>query len=151
MGRSTAQPERGFRALNHTADKSIEVWGPTLEELFRAAAEGLFSESTDPAQISADQEWAIDVQASSLDELLRAWLSELIWLSERDHAVPVHYEIFGVDKIEEGPWRVRGRAWVGPAPKAAPHTGAPVKAVTYHDLRLEKDGVSVDELAAVFE
>jgi hypothetical protein len=29
--------------------------------------------------------------------------------------------------------------------------GAVVVAVTYHDLRLEKDGVSVDELAAVFD
>jgi len=29
--------------------------------------------------------------------------------------------------------------------------GAVVAAVTYHDLRLEKDGVSVDELASVFE
>ena len=28
---------RGFRSLEHTADKAIEAWGPDLGQLFAAA------------------------------------------------------------------------------------------------------------------
>jgi len=45
-----------------------------------------------------------------------------------------------VDAVEEKPWRARGQAWGGQTPVDSPHTGAPVKAVTYHGLRVWRDG-----------
>ena len=128
---------RGFRPLEHTADKSIEVWGPTLADLFCAAAEGMFSESARRTEIAPEQEWSIEVEADSLEDLLHAWLSELLWLSERDEAVVCRVE---VEAVEEKPWRARGQAWGGQAPVDSPHTGAPVKAVTYHGLRVWREG-----------
>jgi SHS2 domain-containing protein len=131
-----AEQQRGFRPLEHTADKSIEVWGATLPDLFCAAAEGMFSESANCAEIAPEQEWGIQVEADALEDLLHAWLSELLWVSERDEASVCRVE---VNAVQESPWRARGRAWGGRPPADSPHTGAPVKAVTYHDLRVWRD------------
>jgi SHS2 domain-containing protein len=130
---------RGFEFLPHTADKAIEAWGGTVPELFCAAAEGMFSLSEDLDAIAREQEWAIAVEADSLEDLLHAWLSELLWVAERDEAVPCEFE---VEALSENPWRLRARARGGPAPRETPHTGAPVKAVTYHELRIwQQDGL----------
>jgi SHS2 domain-containing protein len=136
-----AEGQRGFRALDHTADRSIEAWAPALPDLFCAAAEGMFSESASRAEVGPEQEWSIQVQAASLEDLLHAWLSELLWIAERDEAVLVRFEIADLQQVEQGSWRVRGVARGGPVPAESPHTGAPVKAVTYHGLRIwQQDG-----------
>lgn len=126
----------GFRALEHTADKAIEAWGPDLPALFRAAAEGMFAESVNCPEVEPEREWSVQVEAESLEDLLHAWLSELLWVSERDEAAICRVE---VDAVEESPYRARGRAWGGSPPEDLPHTGAPVKAVTYHNLRVWRD------------
>jgi len=128
---------RGFRSLEHTADKAIEAWGPDLGQLFAAAAEGMFSESVSCEGIAEEQEWGIEVEADSLEGLLHAWLSELLWVAERDEASVCRIE---VESLQERPYRLRGRAWGGSPPADLPHTGAPVKAVTYHELRIWQDG-----------
>jgi len=127
---------RGFRPLDHTADKSIEVWAPSLPDLFCAAAEGMFSESANCAHVAPEHEWSIQAEAATLEDLLHAWLSELLWIAERDEAVLCRFEIADLQHAEQGRCRVRGTARGGPVPTDSPHTGAPVKAVTYHDLRL---------------
>lgn len=136
MTDSAPEGSRGFRPLDHTADRSIEAWAPDLPDLFCAAAEGMFSESADCAQVAADHDWSIQVQAASLEDLLLAWLSELLWIAERDEVVLCRFEISDLQQAEQGPCRVRGLAWGGPVPADSPHTGAPVKAVTYHGLRV---------------
>ena len=128
--------QRGFRALDHTADRAIEAWGADLPQLFRAASEGMLSESVSCDAIAPEQQWRIQVEADSLEGLLHAWLAELLWVSERDEASVCRVE---VEDLQEGPYRARGSAWGGHPPAEAPHTGAPVKAVTYHDLRVWKD------------
>lgn len=127
------QPTRGFRPLEHTADKAMEAWGATLPDLFCAAAEGMFAGGVDADRVAETQEWRIEVEAEGLEDLLRAWLSELLWLAERDESAIRRVE---VEAVEADPWRVRGRAWGGPSPAGGEHPGAPVKAVTYHGLRV---------------
>jgi len=128
---------RGFRPLAHTADKSIEAWAETLSELFAAAAEGMFSGSASCAATAADRGWPVEAEADTLEELLHAWLSELLWVAEREGIAICRVE---ADSLKERPWRVRGRASGGPPPPDMPHTGAPVKAVTYHGLRVWHEG-----------
>jgi len=124
---------RGYRDREHAADKSIEAWGESLAELFCAAAAGMFSQSAELAEVPRAQEWAVEVSGESAEDLLRAWLSELLWVAEREEATPCGFEI---EELTEGPWRLRARAWGGPVGGESPHTGAPVKAVTYHDLHV---------------
>jgi SHS2 domain-containing protein len=136
---SEAVQRRGFVELEHTADRAVEAWGATLPELFVAAAEAMFSVSEELSKIERLQEWSLELEAETPEDLLRAWLAELLWVSERDLAIPC---AFGVGELDETRWRLRAKAWGGPAPRETPHTGAPVKAVTYHELRVwMKDGV----------
>jgi len=67
-------PTRGFRPLEHTADKAMEAWGAT------------FAGGVDADRVAETQEWRIEVEAEGLEDLLRAWLSELLWLAERDES-----------------------------------------------------------------
>ena len=127
---------RGFRALEHMADKALEVWGETLEELFTAAAEGMFSESENLDTIPPASEWGIELQADTREDLLRSWLAELLWLWEREEQVPCAFQIH---VVAEQPWRLSARVQGGPPPADTPHTGAPIKAVTYHDLHVWQD------------
>jgi SHS2 domain-containing protein len=138
---------RGFREVEHTADKAAEAWAATLPELFVAAAEAMFSASADLANIERTQEWTVTVGADSPEDLLHAWLSELLWLSDRDQAVPCAFEI---EELDEQRWHLEAKAWGGPAPQDVPHTGAPVKAVTYHDLSIWRDD-SVWKAHVVFD
>lgn len=124
---------RGYRFLPHTADKAIEAWGRSLPDLFAAAAEGMFAESADLDSVPREREWAVEVEGETLEDLLHAWLSELLWPAERDGAAFCEFQ---VEIAREGPWRLRGRARGGPVSPERPHTGAPVKAVTYHGLQV---------------
>jgi SHS2 domain-containing protein len=128
-----ADAERGFRALEHTADRAIEAWAPELGALFCEAALGMFAESASCAHIEPEQQWSLQVEADSLEGLLHAWLSELLWVAEREEAEICLLEM---EEIQQAPYRARGRARGGPPPADTPHTGAPAKAVTYHELKV---------------
>jgi len=131
--------KRGYRYLEHTADRAVEVWGETISDVFVSAAKAMFSLSADLPAIGRDHEWTVEVEAESPEDLLHAWLSELLWVSERDLAIPCEFE---VEDLNEQRWRLRARARGGRAPEGTSHTGAPVKAVTYHDLSVwREDGV----------
>jgi SHS2 domain-containing protein len=127
---------RGYKYLDHTADKAVEVWGESIHDVFVLAAEAMFGISEDLATISRDHEWTIEVEAESPEDLLHAWLSELLWVSERDGAIPCEFEI---EELDERQWRLRAKARGGPAPAEMPSTAAPVKAVTYHDLSVWRE------------
>ena len=142
------ESERGYRALSHTADRAIEAWGRTLAELFETAAEGMFGESEDLAAIPRQEEWSLELQSDSREDLLRSWLAELLWLWEREEAVPCEFE---VTAVAEGPWRLSARIRGGPAPPDHPHTGAPAKAVTYHELRVWQDEKGLWRAHVVFD
>ena len=140
--------DRGYRSLSHTADKSMEAWGPTLEALFEVAAEGMFSEAEDLAAIPRQTDWTVELQSDTREDLLRSWLAELLWLWEREEAVPCEFEIRG---IAEEPWRLSALVRGGPAPPGQPHTGAPAKAVTYHGLRIWQDEQGLWRAHVVFD
>jgi SHS2 domain-containing protein len=131
-----AGEKRGYKDLDHTADKAVEVWGESIGDVFVSAAEAMFSVSHDLEMIGRDHEWTIAVEAESPDDLLHAWLSELLWVSDRDGAVPCE---FSIEELDEQRWKLRARARGGPAPAETPTTGAPVKAVTYHELHVWRE------------
>jgi len=65
--------------LDHSADIGLELTGDTAEELFEAAAEGMFSILTDLHSISRTEQHEITVKAASYDDLLIVWLQELLY------------------------------------------------------------------------
>lgn len=123
-----------FREIEHTADKALEVRGEDLPHLFESAAYGMFEVMVDLDTVTAERGWQIELEAESLEDLFTAWLKELIFVSEVDEAIPCQFDV-----KEVGEWRVRADVRGGPLNPQVVRRGAQVKAVTYHNLVIERD------------
>ena len=74
-------PER-FEIIEHTADIGIRARGHNLAELIENAAAGMFTIMADTDALKASEAVRVSAAAPSPDELLAAWLEELLYLSE---------------------------------------------------------------------
>lgn len=119
---------RRYEVLSHTADTAIIAYGATLPELFENAAYGMFDLMVDLTAVNPAETRPVSGAGESREELLVAWLSELLAIAEIDGLL---FSSFTVDHLEED--GVRGSAGGAPA-ETFELRGPPVKAVTYHDL-----------------
>ncbi len=125
------------RLLEHTADMGIEASGATLEELFAEAASGLLEIIAGTPQVVAREERRVTVTAGDTGELLVHWLNEILYLFESQGFLPLDFEIEEI-RMNRLRARVRGETF---DPQRHP-LEREVKAVTYHQLRVEKtDGL----------
>ena len=67
-----------FREIEHTADLGIEVSAANLPSLFACAGEAMFGLIADLSSIGAAEELAIAATGDGPEELLHAWLCELL-------------------------------------------------------------------------
>ena len=72
------------------ADCAVEIEGRSLDDLFETAAAAIARLMVDPATLTITVERAISLEASELDMLLYDWLSEMIFLKDRDSQVFPH-------------------------------------------------------------
>ncbi len=125
----------GYEILEHTADKGVRAWGRTLEEMIENASRGMYRLVIDPTGKKADRVFRVEVRVeSATDEadLLVAWLRELIYLTDVHKVV---FLDFHVDHVDDE--CVEGEAYGITVENNEMLDGAPVKAVTYHRLRVE--------------
>ena len=121
-----------YRVLPHTADVGIAAAGATVEEAFENAAFGMFDLVFDLAGVTGTEACRVEVEAETLGELLVAWLSALLAEAE---IRGLAFSRFAVEEPAGG--SLRGTAWGGPS-AGLELRGAPVKAVTYHGLAVER-------------
>jgi len=132
-GHQAATPPTSMhRWVDHTAELQLELEAPTCEAVFAeafAALRGLLADAGAQADGDALRR-RVDVAAADSAALLAAWLEELVFLTEREPLVLDELADLqvGGDRVTA---TVRGRR--GDSPPL-------VKAVTYHDLRLEREG-----------
>ncbi|MFQ5948893.1 MAG: archease, partial [Acidimicrobiia bacterium] len=117
-----------YEPLPHTADVGIMAYGVTLTETFENAGYGMFDLMFDLARLQPGRDLPVVAFGDTREELLVEWLGELLFLFEV-HDLALCY--FTVDRLEEG--GVQGSA-SGAGLEAATLRGAPIKAVTYHQL-----------------
>jgi len=67
-----------FREIDHTADLGIEVSAADLPSLFSSAGEALFTLIADPGSIEGRDQIAVSAVGEGPEELLHAWLCELL-------------------------------------------------------------------------
>ncbi len=118
-----------WRELRHTADRSIEVWGPDLRTLFANASAAMYElQGVDHSQ-PLTRARAVCVAGNGYDELLVAWLNRLLLGQELGSEIYLRFEIF-----EMSTRGLRGVAYG--------HQGVPahtvVKAVTFYDLNVSQ-------------
>ena len=117
-----------YEVLPHTADTGIIAYGATLNELFEHAAYGMFDLMADLETIPSPHSRPIIAPGDTVEELLVNWLSELLAESE---IRGILFSAFAVDRLEEG--GLQGSAGGLPFDDIELR-GAPIKAVTWHDL-----------------
>jgi SHS2 domain-containing protein len=124
---------RGYRLLEHTGDMGIEATGETLEELFAQAAYGMMEVITSLAHPSPREEKVVEVRGGDVGELLVNWLNEILFLFDPREFFPADFE------IEEAGWqKVKARIRGEPFDPNRHPIEREIKAVTYHQLKVEK-------------
>jgi SHS2 domain-containing protein len=116
------------------ADCAVAIEGRSLDDLFETAAAAIARLMVDPATLAITVERSISLEASELDMLLYDWLSEMIFLKDRDSQVFPHAR---VRVAGEGPYRLAADVRGGTIDPGRTALGADPKAVTLHEFALE--------------
>ncbi len=123
------EQDDGYVVVEHTADVALRVWGRSLEDLFCNAARGMFAQMADLTQTAPTVRREITLEADDEEALLVAWLNELLYLREVNREVYVRFNV-----RFPRPGAVHGTAEGAHCAKIA----RPIKAATYHDLRIAR-------------
>lgn len=124
--------EPAFEILEHTADVGLRArgkdLGTTIENAVRALAEiiGVW-------QPGEGDRIPIEAESGDAGGLLVDWLSEVLYLHETRNAA-----IAGIEVTSADDRRAEGSVTLVPL-QAAPDEGVQVKAITYHQLKVERD------------
>ena len=131
-----------FEIIEHPADVGFLAYGATFEELFENAALAMMSLAGEVELIEEREHRNIEATAGDAEPLLFAWLAEILAVADAEHLVFRRAEVTQLDpgSAGAGECRVHGIAF-GEAYDSSRHrSGTYIKAVTYHQLGIEKTG-----------
>jgi SHS2 domain-containing protein len=117
-----------------TSDVMFEAFGKTLEEVFKATAEGMFSVICDIEKIKPEESMVIEASAEDEKKLLYEFLSTLLTESEIEGLFLSRFKIKTFSKNN----RLIVTAEASGERISPEKGGTVVKGVTYYGLMLEK-------------
>ena len=117
----------GYQEIEHTGDYAIRIWAADFATLFADAARGLYQLSGSQIRMERPIERRLELQADDLESLLVAFLTELLYLQEHEG---LGFREFALQVQEH---RLTGTMRGGSMRTVA----QPLKAVTYHGLKIE--------------
>jgi SHS2 domain-containing protein len=122
--------------LDHTADVAIRIRGATMRDLLYNAAHGMMEIMVGvlPTDLPFDKR-RITLHAREADELLHAWLSELIFIVAAERLVPI---AFGIDTVDDRD--LDAQVYLTELTDDIARNATEIKAVTWHGLKLDRDG-----------
>lgn len=125
-----------YELFEHTADLGLRVRAADLDTLFAEAAACLFSAVVeDPAAIRPDTAVTIELAGTDREFLLFDWLKELLTRFDGDQGDQFVFGKFEVRVRDDG---LTATAWGEPLDPARHVLSHEVKAITYHELKVEK-------------
>jgi SHS2 domain-containing protein len=130
-----------YEQFPHTADIGVRVYGRDLKELFANAAFAMFDILADLETLSGDTIEKFNIEAPNPEELLVAWLDELLY---NFYTKQLIFFKFRIDELTD----TRLKATVSGRPVGANRNRlrTEIKAATYSDLKIVKtpDGYKVE-------
>lgn len=123
-----------YRRFEHTADIGLEAYGATRAELFENAAFGMFDQAVDLESVREVQEETVEVAAESPDLLLKEWLGELLFRFSKGRV----FRRFKVHEITDTTLKASAFGETFDPERHGLKTD--LKAVTYHQLSVHKEG-----------
>ena len=131
-----------FEIIEHTADIGIAAYGNDLKKAFANAAYALFSLMVDLKDVGDTLCREVKITAESQEDLLVAWLNELLYIFEVENVL---FRRFRIGELTET--RLRSRCYGELIDPARHKIKMGVKATTYHMLKIErKNGFRVQVL-----
>ena len=128
-----SRKNQGFEELQHTADWSLRVWAGDLPALFEEAARGMNSLADVRLASGESVQKNYKADAPDVESLLVAFLSELIYHQEQ--------EKLGFSKFDIRIFSTANNEYqISVDMEGAPieSIDKAIKAVTYHNLKIEK-------------
>lgn len=124
-----------YEELDHTADAGAIIYGRSLEELYQNAAIAYFDLICDRSQVSAREELSIQVEGEDYEHLLKNFLEKLLLLSQIQQFLLCQFQVL---KLTPTLLEVLARGEKIDWQKHTLYTE--VKAITYHMLKIWKEG-----------
>ena len=122
-----------YEVIDHTADIGLRIYGRTLEELFIHAATGLFDLITSADAIPAEKDISFQLKGENAGDLLLQWLREWLFIFSTGHWV---FKSVSFQKLSDK--ELTAVAACGQFDPKRHEQRNEVKAVTYHQFKLEK-------------
>jgi SHS2 domain-containing protein len=124
-----------YETFEHTADVGLRMRAATLDALFAEAAQGLFSLiCPDLKSIKLTETVSFSVAGEAHDLLLFDWLNELLYTYETRHLLLADFQVM----INDAGLTATSRGeTLDPARHVLDHE---VKAITYHEFKVERSG-----------
>jgi len=125
-----------YEIIEHTADVGIKANGRTLKELFENTAKGMFDIIEGGKKYAQKIQRKIEIKkdAQSFEELLVHWLSELLYIFNRDQII---FSNFKIQKLEKN--RLIAKSSGEKIDPENTNLQTEIKAVTFHDLKIERN------------
>ncbi len=125
----------GYKVLDHTADVAIEVWADSIENLFLEAAKAMFTEIAGSLDdIEQKMQVEIHVSGESLEDLLVGWLSDLLFYFDVAKFIFSRFEV----EVSSDARSLSGKAFGEMIDPEKHKLQTHIKAVTYHQMKIEK-------------
>ncbi len=122
-----------YEFFEHTADIGVTVYGTTLSELFLNAASAMYSALGKFELSSNEAQRTLNLETNSAEDLLHDWLTELLYELETHHVLYEQIDLTKVDRTS-----LSAGLCGGTIDFARSQTNEEIKAVTYHQLRVEQ-------------
>ena len=125
-----------YELIDHTADIGMRVWAEDLTSLFVRSAEAMFDIIAEKPKSSKDikkRKFNVNLSAKNTKELFVRWLSELLSLSDSKDVFFTDFSIVSLTEtvLNSAVSGVSRRHIIGKRE---------IKAVTYHDLKIGREG-----------
>jgi SHS2 domain-containing protein len=124
-----------YESIDVSGDAGIRASGKTIDEVFRNSALGMYSLITDLDLIEEKKHIHIAIEHPSLENLLIAWLNELIF----------HFDTYGFiakavtnDKFIHSGYKIQANLSGEDFIAGKHESKLLIKAATYHKLKIEK-------------
>jgi len=132
-------PCPGFDFGEHTADVLVIARGRTLEELFEMAAKAVYEIVTDTSRVEPKVEVKVEDSGIDLYNLLYRFIENLLYYTDAEGLVFSKFSVEKIERASEDEWRIRAKAWGEPFDPEKHEERTIVKAMTYAQMRIEKD------------
>ena len=129
--------ENFYKTFEHTADLGLEVEAADRAGIFTRSAMAMFDMMFGLDSIGADRRRGLRVTADSLEELLVAWLNELLYVYSVEGII---FSGFRDVDLHERSFEAVGLGEVFDPEKHEPQLE--IKAATYHQISITRDNGS---------